>query len=178
MKMEYQKIIILLDNKPNHLQKFRTKIWVEMNDDARGTYSSNSQIEFRSTMLKSTLFDYRYAYILFKGTMNINGQGENEASKTADRNNKQTLFKNCIPVTDCKSEINNTQIYNVIDLDVVIIMYNQTEYSDDYAKVSSLWQYYSAELANKITDSKSFKVKSRIIDKTDNTGTVNIKIAF
>ena len=41
--MEYQKIINLLDNTPNQPTKFRTKNWVEINDDARGTYNTNSQ---------------------------------------------------------------------------------------------------------------------------------------
>ena len=31
--MEYQKIISLLENKPNQPSKFRTKNWVEINDD-------------------------------------------------------------------------------------------------------------------------------------------------
>ena len=35
--MEYQKIINLLDNAPNHPSKFRTKNWVEINDDSRVT---------------------------------------------------------------------------------------------------------------------------------------------
>ena len=35
--MEYQKITNLLDNEPNQPTKFRTKNWVEINDDARGT---------------------------------------------------------------------------------------------------------------------------------------------
>ena len=33
--MEYQNIIDLLDYTPNQLTKFRTKNWVELNDDAR-----------------------------------------------------------------------------------------------------------------------------------------------
>ena len=41
--MEYQKIINLLDNTPNHLSKFRTKNWVEIIDDTRGTDNTNSQ---------------------------------------------------------------------------------------------------------------------------------------
>ena len=36
IKNEYQKIIDVLDNKSNQLSKFRTKIWVEINDDSRG----------------------------------------------------------------------------------------------------------------------------------------------
>ena len=33
--MEYQKIKNSLDNTPNQPSKFRTKNWVEINDDAR-----------------------------------------------------------------------------------------------------------------------------------------------
>ena len=37
--MEYQKIKNLLENTPNQPTKFRTKNWVEINDDSRGMYS-------------------------------------------------------------------------------------------------------------------------------------------
>ena len=46
--MEYQKIINLFDNTPNQATKFRTKNWVEINNDARGTQTkitkSNSKL--------------------------------------------------------------------------------------------------------------------------------------
>ena len=48
--MEYQKIMNLLDNTSNQLTNFRTKNWVEINDDARGTYNVNSQIKFKTSM--------------------------------------------------------------------------------------------------------------------------------
>ena len=35
--MEYQKIINLLDNTSNQPSKFRTKNWVEISDESRGT---------------------------------------------------------------------------------------------------------------------------------------------
>ena len=35
--MEYQKIINFLENTQNEPSKFRTKDWVEINDDSRGT---------------------------------------------------------------------------------------------------------------------------------------------
>ena len=57
-------------------------------------------------------------------------------------------------------------------------MHNLIEYSDDYTKTSgSLWQYCRDEPADKITDSKSFKLKSRFLNKADNTGTLNVKLA-
>ena len=40
--MEYQKIIKLLENPLNQLSKFRTKYWVEVNDEPRTTYNVNS----------------------------------------------------------------------------------------------------------------------------------------
>ena len=43
--MEYQKIINLLNKTPNQPTKFRTKNWVEINNDSRGTYNTNSQIK-------------------------------------------------------------------------------------------------------------------------------------
>ena len=53
--MEYQKIINLLDNTPNQLSKFRTKNWIEINDQSRGVYNVNSDIRFKTTMLKFSL---------------------------------------------------------------------------------------------------------------------------
>ena len=37
--MEYQKIGNLLDGASNQPSKFRTKNWVEINDESRGTYN-------------------------------------------------------------------------------------------------------------------------------------------
>ena len=42
--MEYKKIINLLDNKPNQPSKFRTKNWVEINEELRGTYNTINTI--------------------------------------------------------------------------------------------------------------------------------------
>ena len=66
--MEYQKMIKLLDNTPNQPTKSRKKNWIEINDDARGTYSTNGQIKFKTSMLKSRLCDYSDTYILVHGT--------------------------------------------------------------------------------------------------------------
>ena len=53
--MRYQKIINLLDNTSSQLSKFRIKNWVEINDDSRGRYNTNSQIKLKNSMLKSSL---------------------------------------------------------------------------------------------------------------------------
>ena len=107
--MEYQKIANLLDdNKSSQASKFRTKNWVEINDESRGTYNVNSQIKFKTTMLKSSLSDYSDAYILVKGTIIITGAGDDAAARQANERDKGVVFKNCAPFTSYISEINNT----------------------------------------------------------------------
>ena len=64
--MEYQKIANLIDDTSNQQSKFRTKNWVEINDESRVTYNVNSQIKFKTTMLKSSLCDYSDATSLLR----------------------------------------------------------------------------------------------------------------
>ena len=42
----------LLDTESNQPSKFRIRNWVEINDESRGTYTSND-IKFKTTMLRS-----------------------------------------------------------------------------------------------------------------------------
>ena len=82
--MEYQKIVNLIDDTSNQPYKFRTKNWVEINDESRGAYNVNSQIKFKTTMLRSSLCDYSDAYILVIGTITIAGAGADAAARHAD----------------------------------------------------------------------------------------------
>ena len=66
----------MLDNKPNQLSKFTTKTWIEINDQSRGVYNTNSHIRFKTTMLKSSFCDYSDGYILVKGRRTITGAGD------------------------------------------------------------------------------------------------------
>ena len=134
--MEYQKIANLIDDTSNKPSKFRTKNWVEINDESRGIYNVNSQIKFKTTMLKSSLCDSSDAYILVKGAIAINGRGADAAARQADERDKGVAFKNCAPITNCISEINNTQVDNAKDIDIVMPMYNLIEYSDNYPKTT------------------------------------------
>ena len=134
--MEYLKKANLLDDASSQPSKFKTKNWVEINNESGGTCNVNSQIKFKTTMLKSILCDYSDAYILVKGTITVN------ITAAADDVNKKVIFKNCVPFTNCINEINNTEIDNSKDLDIVKPMYNIMEYSDNYSKTSgSLWEY-------------------------------------
>ena len=89
-------------------------------------------------------------------------------------------------MTNCISEINNTQVDNAEDIDIVIPMYNLIEYSDNYSqKSASLWQYCKdipavnndnalADFAeNNLTNSFNFKVK--MAGQTGDDGTKNVE---
>ena len=183
--MEYQKIANLIDNASNQPSKFRTSNWVEINDESRATYNVNSQIKFKTTMLKSSLCDYSHAYILVKGTITVH----NIAAADADANNtnKKVIFKNCAPFTNCIREINNTQVDNAKNIDIVMPKYNLIECSDNYLKTSgSLWQYckyipavnnnnaFVNFIENNLTDSFNFKVK--MTGQLGNDGTKNVEV--
>ena len=156
--MEYQKIINLSENTPDQLPKFRTKNWFEINDQPGGVYNTNSDIRFKTAMLKSSLCDYGDAYILVKEKITIPGEGDNAAARRADERNKDVIFKNCASFTNCKCEINDIKIDNAEDIDIVMPMYNLIEYSKNYSKnVRRLWQYYK-EPNDIVADSESLKI--------------------
>ena len=161
--MEYQKIANLIDDASNQPSKFRIKNWVEINDESRGTYNVNSQIKFKTTMLKSSLCGYSDAYILVKGKVTITGAGDDAPALRAYERNKGVSFKNYALFTNYISETNNTQIDNAKDIDIVMLMYNFIEYSDNLSKISgSLWQYYRDEPNDNLVDSESCKSKIKI----------------
>ena len=90
----------MLENTPNQPSKFRTKLWVELNDESSGMYNVNSQIKFETSMLKSSLCDYSDAYIFVKSTITV-------PNTAAANNRKNIIIKNYAPFTNCISEINN-----------------------------------------------------------------------
>ena len=58
IKLEYQKITNLLGNIPDKVPRFITTKWIEVHDQSGETYSTNKQIRFKTSMLKSNLCDY------------------------------------------------------------------------------------------------------------------------
>ena len=184
--MEYEKIINLLENTPNQPSKFRTKNWVKINDDSRGTYDTNRQIKLKTSILKSSLSDYIEAYyILVKEIITV----PNIAVATAASNNgdEKVIFKNCTAFTDCASKINNTHIDNSKDIAEVMQMCSLIEYSDNYPKTQGrLWQYCRDKPAvnnngviigfNVANVTDSFKFKKKITGQTDDNGTKDVEI--
>ena len=120
--MEHQKIANLSDSASNQPSTFRTRNWVEVNDELKESYKPSRDTKFKTTMLRSNLCDYVHAYILVKG----------DAAKQLDGRNKGVIFKNCPPFTKCISRINNIEIANAQDIDIVTQVHNLIEYSNNY----------------------------------------------
>ena len=103
--------------------------------------------------------------------------------------NYKLTFKNNAPFRSCISKINSTFIGNAEGLDIVMLMYNLLEYSDNYSKTSgNLWNYYRDKINdsanknndannykinnNKTTTSKSFQYKTKIRGRTPNDNNI------
>ena len=183
--MKYQKIPNSSDNASNQPSRFRTKNWAKINEESRGTYSFNRQINFKTLMLSFSLCDYSDAYVLVKWNISVS----NTVPADADANNtsKKVIFKNCAPFTDWISKINNTQVDDAKDIDIVMSIYNLIEYSDDYSKtLRRLWQYCkdipavdnNGNIAgfNRANSTDWFNFETKITGQTDNNGRINIEI--
>ena len=150
---------------------------VNIIDDALGTWNTNSQIKFRTSILRSSLFDYFDAYVLVSGTKAVA-----EVAAGRGNNNIQVVFKNCAPFTDW---VSNTQIHNAKEIGLVIAIHNLIENSDNYSEIlGSLCQYYRDEpaltdvsaLDNVPNNSALFKYKQKITGSTGNNSTKVVKI--
>ena len=83
-------------------------------------------------MLRSDICDYRDAYIVVKGTIDLLAAAANETDKAQ----KNFAFKNNAPFRSWISKINSTLIDNAEDLDIVMPMYNLLKYSLNYSMTS------------------------------------------
>ena len=118
-------------------------------------------------MVKSSLCDYCDSYILIEGRITIIGEGDDATARQTVERNKGVIFKNGASFINYKSEINNTEIDNAKDTDIIMLLYNLIEYSDNYSKTSPvLWQYYKHEPNDNLTDSELFKCKLKITGNT------------
>ena len=85
----------MLVNTPNQPIKFRTKNWVEINDESCGTYNANRQIKFKTSMLRTSLCDYSDVCILASTTITV----PNTRIAVNPDNRKNIIIKNCPPFT-------------------------------------------------------------------------------
>ena len=130
--MEYQKITNLLGNIPDKVPRLITKKWIDVHGQsgiAEDRYKPNKQIRFKTTMLRSDSCDFSGAYIIVTGIIIVTAPDNNAYDK-------KLAFKNNAPFNNCIAKINNTLIDNAEDLDIVMPMYNLSEYSKNYRKTT------------------------------------------
>ena len=101
--MEYRKITNLLDDTTNHPSKFRTRNWVKINDESKGRYD-NSNLKFKTPMIRSNLYDFSDSYILVKENRTVLNTVATDAA--VNNTNEKVIFENCAPLPDCITEIN------------------------------------------------------------------------
>ena len=85
-------------------------------------------------------------------------------------------MKNVAPFTKCIIHINDEHVDGADNIDIIMSMYNLTEYSDNYSDTAaSLWQFRRNESPAKdagnpadvsTVNSTSFKYKSSLIQKS------------
>ena len=119
---------------------------------------TRNEIIYNSEVLKSSLCDYSDTYILLRGNITVIAAPET-----------QVVFTNCAPFTKCISKIDKA-IDDVENLDLVMPMYNLTEYSSGYSETTgSLWFHSKDEATNLNADIasdnnfKSFKYKTKLL---------------
>ena len=65
----------------------------------------------------------------------------------ANKRNEKLAFKSNTAFRSCISKINNKLMYSAQDLDIVMLMYNYLEYSNNvFLPSGSLWNYFRDEL--------------------------------
>ena len=163
----------------NEVAKFRTKIWIEKNNDARGTYNTVRQIKDKTTVSILSFWDCSNAYVTVAGIITFTIAEADAAARQAREENTQVIFKNCAPFTDCISVKNIIQVDNAKDLDIGMPMCRLMEYSNRYSKTSGILCQYCRDKSNAvIKNSDSFKLNSRMTRRIPNDcNTKDLEIA-
>ena len=128
--METQKIANLLHDANNESSKIATRKWYVTNDQNKTDYGEGNKdctiVKFETKVIKSNLCDYSDAHILVTGNI----------TATDGDANTRVAFKNCAPFTKFIIHINDEHVNNADNLDIIMPMYNLTEYSDNYSETS------------------------------------------
>ena len=154
----------LLNDSTN--EEFCYKKWYVLDSQTeKGKYDQNNSIKFEAESIKSSFCDYSDLFILVTGNITV-----------TPNNNKNVAFKNCVPFSKYKTEINDVFIDEANHIDIAMPMYNLIEHHDNYLDTSrSLWQFKRNEAPTNnddlsIDNSKSFKYKAALVGKTVDAG--------
>ena len=105
-----------------------------MNYNAKRIYNAANEITYNTEVLKSNLSDYNNAYISVRGNIIFEATPEIQLS-----------FKNPTPFPKCITKIDGTTTDDAGDLDLVMTMNNQIEYSSNYSETTGSSWFYSKD---------------------------------
>ena len=107
------------------LYQYRILITFNENDNnsINDKNDNNNNIKFKTSMVRSSLYDYSDAYILVNGTRTA--PDSSVEGVTVNNTNKKIVFKNFSPVTSRITGKNYTQVENAEDIEIVIPTYVQ-----------------------------------------------------
>ena len=114
--MEFNKINNLLGTAHDKVPRFITKKWIEVQSQSGITYNTSKPIRFKTSMLRSDLYDCSDAYVWVKGKITVTNPNDNANF------NKELTLKNNAPFISCISKINNELVENAGDLNIVMPM--------------------------------------------------------
>ena len=118
-------------------------------------------IKFETESIKSSLLDYSDVFILVTENITV-----------TENDNIDVAFKNCAPISTCKTVINDVFVDEANHICIAMSMYKLTKYSDNYSDTSVILCQFKRDevLANNaelsINNSKSLKYKAALIGKT------------
>ena len=113
----------MIGNVDNESSKFTARKQYVINDQNNTVFGEgneeNRTVKFETRVIKSNLWDYSDTYILATG----------DITATGGHADTRIAFKNCAPFTKCITHMNDEHVDNADNLDIVMSMYNLTEYS-------------------------------------------------
>ena len=71
-------------------------------------------IKFKTTMIRSNLYDCSDAYILVKGTITVPNMAAAAVAAVANNSNKKVISKKCGPFTTCITEIHKQIMMKIL----------------------------------------------------------------
>ena len=136
------------------------KWYIVDSQTTKAKYNKGDTIKFETETIKLSLCDYSDVFILVTGNITVNAANDTDVA-----------FKNCAPFSTCKTVINDVFVDRAERIYISVLMYNLTEYSDNYSDTSgSLWQFKRVEVPADnvdlaINNSQSFIYKAALVGK-------------
>ena len=91
------------------------------NNSINDKNDNNNNIKFKTSMIRSSLYDYSDSYILVNGTRTA--PDSSAKGVPVSNTNKKIVFKNFSPFTSCITGKNYTQVDNAEDIEIVMPNY-------------------------------------------------------